>query len=66
MFNKTTKQPIGNIELTIKDSDPYTKMNMVRFQRIDTEIPSSFEMFLSDEELVKLRDMISNHVKEIA
>lgn len=66
MFNKTTKQPIGNIELTIRDSDPYTKMNMVRFQRIDAQIPSSFEMFLTDEELVVLRDMISNHVKEIA
>lgn len=67
MFDKQTKEIIGErIEISIQGSDPYTKTNLVRFKRIDPTINTRFEMFLTDEELISLRDAISNHVKETA
>lgn len=64
MFNKTTVKDVGQIEVSIKDSDPYTQTNLVCFRRQDPLMGSKFEMFLTDEELVSLRDVIDSHIKE--
>jgi len=66
MFNKNTKVDIGNVEFSIKDSDPYTKTNLVCFRRIDPLLSTKFEMFLTDEQLIDLGQAINNHTKESA